>query len=88
MTANRPQICEGPPQENDEETSEKRHHGGGEECPPHALSIIVAGHVRRERDDQVHLGYIDRGVRIYIIIDLISHHRAAAAMGNGGIRLS
>lgn len=57
VAANGPQIFEGPPQQYDEETPEKRHHGGREESPPHALAIIVTGHLRRERDDNVfHLG--------------------------------
>lgn len=88
VAANSPQILEGPPQQDDEETPEKRHHGRGEECPPHALSIIVTGHLGRERDDDVfHLGYEDRGVRLYVIIDIACPHRAVASMGNGAIRL-
>lgn len=88
VAADGPQVFEGPPQENDEETPEKRDHGGGEECPPHALAIVVAGHVWREGDDHVHLGYRDRGVLIFIMIDISTHHRVAASMGNGGVRLS
>lgn len=88
VAAHGPQVFKGPPKENDEETPEKRHHRGGEECPPHALAIIVAGHVWREGDDHVHLGYRDRGVLIFIMIDISTHHRVAASMGNGGVRLS
>lgn len=88
VAANSPQIFEGPPQEDDEETPEERHHGGGEECPPHALSIVVARHIGRERDDEVfHLGYEDRGVRVDVAVDSACPHRAVAAMGGRAIRL-
>ena len=85
VAAHRVQILKGPPQQNYEETPEKRHHGGGEECPPHALSIIVAGDFGRERDDHVfHLRHEDRGVLVYIIrVNTVCPHRAAASTGDG-----
>lgn len=97
VAADSPQVLEGPPQQDDEEPPEEGHHGGGEECPPHALPVVVAGHLGREGDDDVfHLGDQDRGVRLDVIItaDDISAaaaaaapHRAVAAMGDGAIRL-
>lgn len=85
MTADSPQVLEGPPQENDEETPEKRHHGRGEESPPHALTIVVTGYVWREGDDHVHLRYRDRRVRISIKNVITTHSRAAAAIGSVAI---
>lgn len=94
VAANSPQVLEGPPKQDDEETPEEGHHGGGEECPPHALPVVVAGHLGREGDDDVfHLGDQDRGVRLDVIITVddittaAAPHRAVAAMGDGAIRL-
>lgn len=91
VAANSPQVLEGPPQQDDEETPEEGHHGGGQECPPHALPVVVAGHLGREGDDDVfHLGDQDRGVRLDVVVtgaDDVTPHRAVAATGDGAIRL-
>lgn len=79
MAADSPQVLEGPPQEDDKETPEERHHGRGEESPPHALAIVIARHVCGERDDHIHSGYGDRRVRVFIVVVIISHSRAAVA---------
>lgn len=79
MAADSPQVLEGPPQEDDKETPEERHHGRGEESPPHALAIVIARHVWGEGDDHIHPGYGDRRVRVFIVVDIISHSRAAVA---------
>lgn len=79
MAADSPQVLEGPPQEDDKETPEERHHGRGEESPPHALAIVIARHVWGEWDDHIHPGYGDRRVRVFVVVVIISHSRAAVA---------
>lgn len=67
VAAHGPQVLQSSPQEDDEETPEESDHGGGEESPPHPLAVAVTGHIWRERDDHVHLGYVDVGVRVQFL---------------------
>lgn len=73
VTAHGPQVLQGPPQEDNEEPPEESDHGGSEESPPHPLTAAVTGHVGRERDDHIHLGSIDRGVRA-VFLSFLCHH--------------
>lgn len=67
VAADGPQVFQSSPQEDDEETPEESDHGGGEESPPHPLAVAVTGHICRKRDDHVHLGNVDRRVRVEFI---------------------
>lgn len=67
MAAHGPEIFQSSPQEDNEETPKESDHGGGEERPPHPLAVAVTGHIWGKRDDHVHLGNVDRGVRVEFI---------------------
>lgn len=64
VAAHGPQVLQSSPQEDDEEAPKESDHGRGEESPPHPLAVAVTGHIWRERDDHIHLGYVDVGVRV------------------------
>lgn len=59
-----PQVFESSPQQDYEETPKESDHGRGEESPPHPLAVVITGHIWWERDDHIHLGYVDGWVRI------------------------
>lgn len=67
VAAHGPKIFQSSPQEDNEETPKESDHGGGEESPPHPLAVAVTGHIWGKRDDHVHLGNVDRGVRVEFI---------------------
>lgn len=67
MAAHGPKIFQSSPQEDNEETPEESNHGGGEKSPPHPLSVAVTGNIWGKRDDYVHLGNVDRGIRVEFI---------------------
>ena len=74
VAADGPQIFESSPQQDYEQTPKESDHGGGEESPPHPLAVAVTGHVGRERDDHVHLGDVDRRVRVEFL-PVFRHYR-------------
>lgn len=59
-----PQVFESSPQQDYEETPKESDHGRGEESPPHPLAVVITGHIWWERDDHIHLGYVDGWVRV------------------------
>lgn len=67
VAAHGPKIFQSSPQEDYEKTPKESDHGGGEESPPHPLAVAVTGHIWGKRDDHVHLGNVDRGVRAEFI---------------------
>lgn len=67
VAAHGPKIFQSSPQEDNEETPKESDHGGGEESPPHPLAVAVTGYIWGKRDDHVHLGNVDRGVRVEFI---------------------
>lgn len=64
VAAHGPKIFQSSPQQDNEETPKESDHGGGEESPPHPLAVAVTGHIWGKRDDHVHLGNMDRRVRV------------------------